>query len=268
MLLAVTFLSVLSTVLGVYWLLVGRREAEARMRIQQRLAVGVAAAAAPGGGIVRAGWNEPGWRGVGALVQRTRDFSSRIVGMLTRRQRRRLEQFESQLPRALDLLSRALRAGHGFTTALALVAEELPDPLRTEFRITYEQHNYGMPLPAALKDFVTRVPLLDARFLVTAVLTQRETGGNLAEVLDNLASVMRDRMRVRRQVQVLTAQGRLTGWVLGAFPLVLSATMWLWSPAQMTAMLEDPLGVRLLATAGVLELIGIVVIQRIVTVEY
>jgi tight adherence protein B len=188
--------------------------------------------------------------------------------VLRRRAAKRLQALETQLPRAIDLMSRALRAGHALTTVIAIVAEELPDPLRSEFQLTYEQHNYGMPLAQALRAFATRVPLLDARFLVTAVLTQRETGGNLAGVLDNLATVMRDRMRARRQMQVLTAQGRLTGWILALFPAGLAAVLWMWNPAQMSSMLRDPLGIQLLMTALVLQISGALVIQRILAVKY
>ena len=170
--------------------------------------------------------------------------------VLRARAKKRRQAFETQLPRAVDLMSRALRAGHALPTAIAIVSEEIPEPLRNDFRLTYEQHNYGMPLPQALHAFAARVPLLDARFLVTAILLQRETGGNLADVLDNLSTVMRDRVRVRRQMQVLTAQGRLTGWVLGVFPSLLAALLWMFSPAQMNSMLTDPLGIQLLMTAG------------------
>ena len=116
---------------------------------------------------------------------------------------RRLRTFEEQFPEAIDLIARALRAGHGFTTGLALVAEEAPQPVAGEFRLLYDQQNFGMPLGDALKAFAARIPLLDARFFVTAVLTQRESGGNLAEVLDNLATVIRDRFKVKRQLSLI-----------------------------------------------------------------
>ena len=123
-------------------------------------------------------------------------------------------KFEEQFPEAIDLIGRALRAGHAFTTGLAMAAEEIPAPVGEEFKLLYDRQNFGMPLPDAMRAFAARIPLIDARFFVTAVLTQRETGGNLGEVLDNLASVIRERFKVKRQVRVLTAHGRITGWIL------------------------------------------------------
>ena len=135
---------------------------------------------------------------------------------------RRVAKFEEQFPEAIDLMSRALRAGHAFTTALSMVGEELPDPVGGEFKLAYDRQNFGMPLPDALRSLGARVPLIDARFFVTAVLTQREVGGNLSEVLENLAEVIRERFKVKRQVRVVTAHGRMTAWVLGSMPPVLA----------------------------------------------
>ena len=123
----------------------------------------------------------------------------------------RMRKFEEQFPEALDLLGRALRAGHSFTTGIEMVGNEMPDPIGPEFRTLYDQQNYGMPLPDALKLFAERIPVLDARFFVTAVLIQRESGGNLSEVLDNLAHVIRERFRVKRQIRVISAHGRHHG---------------------------------------------------------
>ncbi len=144
------------------------------------------------------------------------------------RRRSRVGKFEEQFPEAIDLLARALRAGHAFTTGLSMVAEEMPDPVGTEFRLAYDRQNFGMPMPDALKALGERVPLLDARFFVTAVLTQRESGGNLSEVLDNLASVIRERFKVKRQVRVITAHARITGWVLALLPPSLGAVLTCW----------------------------------------
>ena len=135
---------------------------------------------------------------------------------------KRLLKFEEQFPEAIDLLSRALRAGHALTTGLSMVAEELPDPIGPEFQTLYDQQNFGLPLSQALKNFADRVVCLDARFFVTAVLTQKESGGNLSEVLDNLAAIIRDRFKVKRQVRVISAHGRITGWVLSALPTSLA----------------------------------------------
>ena len=137
----------------------------------------------------------------------------------------RMLKLEEQFPEAIDLMGRALRAGHAFTTGLSMVAEESPDPIGTEFKLLYDQQNYGLPLPAGVEGVRRTHPLLDARFFVTAVLTQRESGGNLSEVLDNLATIIRDRFRVKRQVRVISAHGRITGWVLSALPVVPGAVL-------------------------------------------
>jgi tight adherence protein B len=180
----------------------------------------------------------------------------------------RLQKFEEVFPDAVSLMGRALRAGHALTTTLAFVADEVPEPVKSEFRALYEQHNYGLPLTQVLRTFATRIRLMDVRFFAIAVLTQRETGGNLAEVLDNLGNVMRDRFRVRRQLHVLTAQGRLTGWILAALPVVLAIAFYLMNPSQMKAFVADPVGLRLFETAIVLEVVGVVAIRKILKVEY
>ena len=149
-----------------------------------------------------------------------------------------------------------------------MVADEVADPTGAEFRLVYDQQNYGMPLPDALKAFAKRVPLLDARFFITAVLTQREAGGNLAEVLDNLAGLIRERSRVKRQVRVASAHGRMTGWVLSLMPPALAGMMFVIAPEHMKVFLEDPLGVRMIIVALVLQVIGTVAIRRIVNVEF
>jgi tight adherence protein B len=182
--------------------------------------------------------------------------------------RRRVAKFEEQFPEAIDLMARALRAGHAFTTGLALVAEEVPDPVGTEFRLVYDRQNFGMPVGDALRLFAERVPLIDARFFATAVLTQRESGGNLAEILDNLGSVIRQRFRVRRQIKVVSAHARLTGWVLVAMPLALSAVMLIVTPDHILTLWTDPLGVRMIFAAVTLWIIGLVVIRRLIDVEY
>jgi tight adherence protein B len=187
---------------------------------------------------------------------------------LRRRRQLRLRAIEEMFPQAIELLSRALRAGHALSSACAMVAEEIPEPLASEFRTICEQQNFGMAVPDVLKDFADRAPLMDVRFFVTAVLTQRETGGNLSQVLDNLASVMRDRFRVNRQLQVLTAQGRMTGWVLGLFPVVLGSALMFWAPSQVDMLLNDPMGNRMLVGAVMLQMMGLFLIRRIVRVEY
>jgi tight adherence protein B len=185
-----------------------------------------------------------------------------------RARNKRLIKFEEQFPEAIDLLGRALRAGHALTTGLQMVGDELPDPIRTEFRQLYDQQSYGLPLPDALRSFALRVPLIDAKFFVTALLTQREAGGNLAEVLDNLASIIRDRFRVKRQVRVISAHGRITGWVLAGLPPTLAIVLSLMIPENYRKFYTDPLGIRMLVGALVLQLIGTIIIRKIVTIEY
>lgn len=180
----------------------------------------------------------------------------------------RLRVFEEQFPEAIDLIARSLRAGHAFTTGLSIAAEELQPPVGPEFKRVYDQQNFGMSLSDALRAMAARVPVLDARFFVTAVLTQRESGGNLAEVLNNLSSVMRERFKVKRQIRVISAHGRLSGWILSLVPPVLAAVLFTIQPASMRLLVEDPLGIRLVMAAVVLQLIGMYVISRLVRIEY
>ena len=181
---------------------------------------------------------------------------------------RRVRQFEDQFPQAVELIASALRAGHAFTTGVSMVADEVPEPTGAEFRLLYDQQSYGMPLPDALKSFARRVPLLDARFFIIAVMTQREAGGNLAEVLDNLSSLIRERSRIKRQVRVASAHGRITGWVLSLMPPVLALAMVVIAPAHMSTFVEDPLGLRMILVAILLQVIGVIAIRRIVNVEF
>ena len=180
----------------------------------------------------------------------------------------RLKKFEEQFPEAIDLIARALRAGHAFTTGLAMAAEEIPMPVGQEFKLLYDRQNFGMPMPEAMRAFAARIPLIDARFFVTAVLTQRETGGNLGEVLDNLSSVIRERFKVKRQVRVLTAHGRITGWILAALPPCLAAAMFVISPTQMQILTNDPLGVQMIIVGLTLQVIGTIVIRKLVNIRY
>jgi tight adherence protein B len=180
----------------------------------------------------------------------------------------RLRKFEEQFPEAIDLISRALRAGHAFTTGLGMVADEIPKPVGEEFRRLYDEQNFGMSLPDAMRAMAKRVPVLDARFFVTAVLTQRESGGNLSEVLDNLASVMRERFKLKRQIRVVSAHGRISAWILSCLPPALAGVLFLLSPDFMRILWEDPLGLRLVLAAIVLQITGTIIIARLVRIEY
>ncbi len=180
----------------------------------------------------------------------------------------RVYKFEEQFPEAIDLVARALRAGHALPTGLGMVADEMPPPVGLEFRKLYDEQNFGLTMPDALRNFAERVPVLDARFFVTAVLTQREAGGNLAEVLDNLSAVIRERFKVKRQVRVISAHGRITGWVLAALPPSVAVAAFILSPYHIQTLLGDELGVRMLIIAAVMQVIGTFVIRKIVDIEY
>ena len=190
------------------------------------------------------------------------------IGFLRYKAAKRLAAFEEQFPEAMDLMARALRAGHALTSTFQVIGEEVPDPAGAEFRQLFEQQNYGMSLPDALRAFANRSPILDARFFVTALLTQRETGGNLSEVLDNLASVIRERFKVKRQVRVMSAHGRITGWVLAFLPIAVGTILFAISPSQMRVLVDDPMGVRMVVAALVLEVVGVLAIRKIVNIEY
>ena len=181
---------------------------------------------------------------------------------------KRIQRFEELFPEALDLMSRAMRAGHTFITAIGMVADELPAPIAPEFKILHDQQNFGMPLNDALREFGERVPLLTAKFFVTAILTQRESGGNLTEVLDNLAAVIRDRFNVMRQVKVRAAHGKMTGWTLVALPPALTLVLAILSPSHFTPMLHDTLGMQMIVGAIVLQIAGALIIRKIVNIEY
>ena len=180
----------------------------------------------------------------------------------------RAHKFEAQFPEAIELIARAMRAGHAFTTGIKIAADELPDPVGPEFKLLYERQNYGAQMPDALRAFAERVPTIDARFFVTAVLTQREAGGNLSEILDRLAAVMRERFRIRQEVRTRSAHGRITAYVLAAMPPTLAVLMLMANPKQMMILVTDPLGVRLLIAAVVLQVVGVLLVRKIVDIQY
>jgi tight adherence protein B len=183
------------------------------------------------------------------------------------RRSKRLGKFEEQFPEALELVSRAVRAGHAFQTGLGMVADELDAPVGPEFKKVFEQQNFGLPMREALNALAERVPLLDVRFFVTAVSIQRDTGGNLAEILDNLAHVVRERFKIQRQVKVHTAHGRITGLVLVALPAVLAILLTFINPDHMRSMFVEPLGRMLLMGTVVMQLIGFVWIRQVMKIE-
>jgi len=180
---------------------------------------------------------------------------------------RRMKRFEEQFPEALDLLARALRAGHAFQTTLGMIGDELSAPVGPEFKKTFEQQNFGLPLRDSLHQLTERVPLLDVRFFVTAVLIQRETGGNLAEILDNLGHVVRERFKIRRQVRVHTAHGRFTAVVLLSLPAALGVALTFLNPEHMHVLFTEHLGQMMLIIAMVMQAIGFVWIRQVIKIE-
>jgi tight adherence protein B len=185
------------------------------------------------------------------------------------RQRRsaRLKKFEEQFPEALDLLSRAIRAGHAFQTAMSMVASELKEPVGPEFKKTFEQQNFGLPLRDSLNELAQRIAILDVRFFVTAVLIQRESGGNLAEILSNLAHVVRERFKIRRQVRVHTAHGRFTGYVLLALPGALCVALSFINPEHMQLLFKEHMGQMMLLGAIVMQTVGFIWIRQVIKIE-
>lgn len=188
-------------------------------------------------------------------------------GWLMHKRSQRLKRFEEQFPEALDLLSRAIRAGHALQTALGMAAEELPDPVGPEFKKTFDQQNFGLPLRDALNEMAVRVGILDVRFFVTAVLIQRDTGGNLSEILENLAHVVRERFKIRRQVRVHTAHGRFTGYVLLALPAALAVALSFINPEHMQLLFRERMGQMMLMGAIVMQTIGFIWIRHVIKIE-
>jgi tight adherence protein B len=183
------------------------------------------------------------------------------------RRNKRFLQFESQLPGALDLICRALRAGHGLVAGLKMVGDEVPDPIGSEFRKTFDEQNFGLELKESLYNLSERVPIQDVRIIVTAILIQRETGGNLAEVLEKVARVIRERYRLKRQIRTHTAQGRLTGWILSLLPMILGVALFLIRPEFMAVLWTTDRGRRWLVTATIMMVVGAVIIRRIIRIR-
>jgi len=186
---------------------------------------------------------------------------------LNMKRNRRLSAFEEAFPEALDLIARALKAGHAFVTGLKMVADEMPEPIGPEFRKTFEEQNFGLPLKDALENLTLRIPGLDVRFFATAVLIQRETGGNLSEILENLAHVVRERFKILRQVRVYTAHGRMTGYVLLALPAVLCVALYFINPDHMNLLFRESMGQMLLMVTLIMQSIGYFWIRQVVKIE-
>ena len=183
------------------------------------------------------------------------------------RRNKRYEKFEELFPEAIDTLARAVRAGHAFTTALEMITDEVAEPVSGEFRQLYEEQKFGMPVRDALMNLTDRMPLVDVKFFVTAVMLQRETGGNLAEILDNLSYVIRERFKIQRQVRVYTAQGRLTMALLMGMPPIIVTVMLILNPSFIHPLFADPIGHVLLVAGLTLQTIGYFVIRKIIRIQ-
>jgi len=185
-----------------------------------------------------------------------------------RKRQARLDKFEEQLPDAVDVMKRALRAGHPFNSCLKLVAEDMDDPIAREFELTFADVNYGSDLRRALLAMLLRVPSTSLMAVVTAVLIQKETGGNLAEVFDRISEVIRGRFRFGRKVRTLSAEGRLSAWILALVPIVLFAILWVMSPDYLPPLLADPTGQKLIAFACVMMVIGVFWMRKIIRIDF
>jgi len=179
----------------------------------------------------------------------------------------RLRAFEKNFPEAIDLLGRAVRAGHAFTTGLEMVTTELPEPVAGEFKLVFDEQSFGLPLRDALTNLAERVPIIDVRFFVTALLIHKETGGNLAQILDDLSHVIRDRFKLLREVRVRTAQGRLTAVILIALPPGMILLMRVLNPDYVNTLFTDPIGPYMLGAAALLQIIGSAMLWKVVNVQ-
>ena len=194
-------------------------------------------------------------------------FGAGPIGFVFFKKNMRMNKFEEGLPEALDLICSALRVGHSLNSALGLVTRECPDPVGTEFRVTFDEQNYGLELKTALENMVNRVPVQDLRIVVTGILIQKESGGNLAEVLEKTSEVIRERFRLKRQVRTHTAQGRLTGWVLTLLPVVLGCLLYFVNPKMMSLLWTKPMGLKMLYAASGMIVVGGMIIRKIVNMD-
>jgi tight adherence protein B len=189
------------------------------------------------------------------------------IGYVMQMKKKRMDKFEEGLPEALELIVSALRVGHSLNAAMGLVSRECADPVGGEFRLAFDEMNYGLELKSALDNLIARVPLQDVKIVCTAILIQRESGGNLAEVLEKTSTVIRERFRLKRQVMTHTAQGRLTGWILTLLPLALGVILYMVNPDLMSNLWKKELGIKLMYAAGTMIIIGGLIIRKIVNMD-
>ncbi len=183
------------------------------------------------------------------------------------KRKKRLNKFLADFPDTLELMSRALAAGHAFTETLKMISEEMPDPIAMEFRRTYEEHNLGLSSKLALENLVTRIPLLDLRICVTAVQIQRETGGNLGEILEKVAHTIRDRFRIQEDLKTLTSQSRISAWLLCAMPILIAIAATILNPDYMSVFWNDPRGHKLIMVAVGMQIIGMLMVRKIINIK-
>ncbi|MBA5636555.1 type II secretion system F family protein [Duganella sp. LX20W] len=188
-------------------------------------------------------------------------------GLLLRARAARLKKIEQQLPEAADFLGRALRAGHSFANVLQMAGEEMPDPIAAEFRYAHREINYGVPMNEALHNLATRVPLTDLRYLVIAVLIQRESGGNLAEILGSISRLIRARLKLLGQVRVMSAEGRMSAWILGLLPIGVLLVMTVVNPEYVRPLWHDPTGVRLMWYAAGISALGVAWMRSLIRIR-
>jgi tight adherence protein B len=189
------------------------------------------------------------------------------IAYVQRRRDKRIRQLERQLPDVCDMLARALRSGHAFTGAIDMVGNEFPEPMSGEFRVVFDEVNYGVSINEALTNLATRVPIGDLRYFVIAVVIQRETGGNLAEVLDGIAALIRERFKLFDKVRVLSAEGKMSAWVLGLLPFGVGTAMMILNPGFLDILWHDPAGIKMVGLSGCGMVFGVLWMRRIVKIR-
>ncbi|MDX1979454.1 MAG: type II secretion system F family protein [Bryobacteraceae bacterium] len=210
-------------------------------------------------------WQLAGLRTIGLLL--AAGAAALPVLFVSRKKTKRLEKFEEQFPESLEFVARSMRAGHAFSVSLEMIHREFQEPLASEFKRTFEEHNLGLPLETSLLKLAKRVPLLDVHFFVSAVLLQKRTGGNLAEILDKLAYVIRERFKLRGRIRAVSAHGRMTGMALTMIPVGCAVILFYVNPYYATFFFTDETGHYMAGAAIALQLIGYAIIQKIVTIE-
>ena len=194
-------------------------------------------------------------------------FAAAPLLYVSRKRASRLGKFEKQLPDTLDLITRALRSGHAFSSALQMVGDEMAEPIAGEFRIVHDEVNFGVSLQQALTNLSVRVPLTDLRYFTVSVLIQRDSGGNLTEVLANLSRLIRERLKLFSKVRVLSSEGRLSAWILGLMPFALAAVMYLVNPEFMAPLWTDPIGISIIKYMLILMAFGVLILGKIIKIR-